>query len=121
MNLRPSVNSKGLNWEEIGVWKSWAHQKLDIRDIAWPGNSHAPPQGVPEKFHLKVKKSIDFDSLSLQFNSFQLIYISLTRSQITFLEESPYINLSPADPISGKCLMDRGVLCRVAADHDMTE
>lgn len=64
---------------------------MDIRDIVWPGNSHAPPQGVPEKFHLKI----------------------------TFLEESPYINLSPADPISGKCLMDRGVLCRVAADHDM--
>lgn len=55
MNLRPSVNTKGLVWEEIGVWKSWATQKLDIRDIAWPGNSHAPPQGVPEKFHLKVR------------------------------------------------------------------
>jgi len=73
------------------VWKSWETQKLDIRDIAWPGNSHAPPQGVPEKFHLKI----------------------------TFLEEAPYINLSPADPVSGKCLMDRGVLCRVAADHEM--
>lgn len=94
MNLRPSVSSKGIVWEEIGVWKSWqthAQQKLDIRDIYWPGNSHAPPQGVPEKFHLKI----------------------------TFLEEAPYINLSPADPVSGKCLMDRGVLCRVAADNDM--
>nr|XP_040240394.1 glutamate receptor ionotropic, NMDA 2B isoform X1 [Anopheles coluzzii] len=93
MNLRPSVNSKGLVWEEIGIWKSWQQQKLDIRDIAWPGNSHTPPQGVPEKFHLKI----------------------------TFLEEAPYINLSPADPVSGKCLMDRGVLCRVAADHEMTD
>lgn len=93
MNLRPSINSKGLVWEEIGVWKSWAQQKLDIRDIAWPGNSHAPPQGVPEKFHLKI----------------------------TFLEEAPFINLSPADPISGKCLMDRGVLCRVAPEHDVNE
>ncbi|XP_059618480.1 glutamate receptor ionotropic, NMDA 2B [Phlebotomus argentipes] len=93
MNLRPSVNTKGLVWEEIGVWKSWAPQKLDIRDIAWPGNSHAPPQGVPEKFHLKI----------------------------TFLEEAPYINLSPADPVSGKCLMDRGVLCRVASDQDMAD
>ena len=94
MNLRPSVTSKGIVWEEIGVWKSWqtnAQQRLDIRDIYWPGNSHAPPQGVPEKFHLKI----------------------------TFLEEAPYINLSPADPISGKCLMDRGVLCRVAADNDI--
>lgn len=47
MNLRPSVNSKGNTvWEEIGVWKSWqTQQKLDIRDIYWPGNSHAPPQG----------------------------------------------------------------------------
>ncbi|XP_058827198.1 glutamate receptor ionotropic, NMDA 2B [Topomyia yanbarensis] len=93
MNLRPSVNSKGLVWEEIGMWKSWQQQKLDIRDIAWPGDSHSPPQGVPEKFHLKI----------------------------TFLEEAPYINLSPADPVSGKCLMDRGVLCRVAADHEMTD
>lgn len=94
MNLRPSVSSKGIVWEEIGVWKSWkthAQEKLDIRDIYWPGNSHAPPQGVPEKFHLKI----------------------------TFLEEAPYINLSPADPVSGKCLMDRGVLCRVAADTEI--
>lgn len=29
---------------KIGTWKSWAHNKLDIRDIVWPGNSHAPPQ-----------------------------------------------------------------------------
>lgn len=114
MNLRPSINSKNIVWEEvcrlkkqpklyqfdnvysfqIGVWKSWAKtEQLDIRDIVWPGNSHAPPQGVPEKFHLKI----------------------------TFLEEAPYINLSPADPVSGKCLMDRGVLCRVAADHDMSD
>lgn len=95
MNLRPSVSSKTLQWEEIGVWKSWVPplQQLDIRDIAWPGNSHAPPQGVPEKFHLKI----------------------------TFLEEAPYINLSPADPITGKCLMDRGVLCRVATDHEATD
>ena len=45
MNLRPSVTSKGIVWEEIGVWKSWqtnAQQQLDIRDIYWPGNSHAP-------------------------------------------------------------------------------
>ncbi|XP_055384462.1 LOW QUALITY PROTEIN: glutamate receptor ionotropic, NMDA 2B-like [Condylostylus longicornis] len=91
MNLRPSATSKSLVWEEIGVWKSWETQKLDIRDIAWPGNSHAPPQGVPEKFHLKI----------------------------TFLEEAPYINLSPADPVSGKCLMDRGVLCRVASEREM--
>lgn len=95
MNLRPSVNinSKTLVWEEIGTWKSWAKEKLDIRDIAWPGNSHAPPQGVPEKFNLKI----------------------------TFLEEAPYINLAPADPVSGKCLMDRGVLCRVAPEHQMVD
>lgn len=29
--------------------------------------------------------------------------------------------MSPADPVSGKCLMDRGVLCRVAADHEMSD
>ncbi|CAG9837770.1 unnamed protein product [Diabrotica balteata] len=92
MNLRPGV-SKQLVWEEIGVWKSWQKQGLDIKDIVWPGNSHTPPQGVPEKFHLKI----------------------------TFLEEPPYINLAPPDPVTGKCSMDRGVLCRVATDADITE
>ncbi|KAK4877551.1 hypothetical protein RN001_010057 [Aquatica leii] len=92
MNLRPGV-SKQLVWEEIGVWKSWQKEGLDIKDIVWPGNSHSPPQGVPEKFHLKI----------------------------TFLEEPPYISLSPPDPITGKCAMDRGVLCRVASDADITE
>ncbi|XP_012283950.2 glutamate receptor ionotropic, NMDA 2B [Orussus abietinus] len=90
MNLRPGV-SQQLVWEEIGVWKSWQKEGLDIKDIVWPGNSHTPPQGVPEKFHLRI----------------------------TFLEEPPYINLAPPDPISGKCLMDRGVLCRVAKEAEL--
>ncbi|KAK0082487.1 hypothetical protein PV325_010302 [Microctonus aethiopoides] len=92
MNLRPGV-SKQLVWEEIGVWKSWQKEGLDIKDIVWPGNSHTPPQGVPEKFYLKI----------------------------TFLEEPPYINLAPPDPVSGKCLMDRGVHCRVAKESEMVE
>ncbi|KOC67486.1 Glutamate [NMDA] receptor subunit epsilon-2 [Habropoda laboriosa] len=92
MNLRPGV-SKQLVWEEIGVWKSWEKEGLDIKDIVWPGNTHTPPQGVPEKFYLKI----------------------------TFLEEPPYINLAPPDPVSGKCLVDRGVHCRVAKDSDMVE
>ncbi|KAK2585547.1 hypothetical protein KPH14_010189 [Odynerus spinipes] len=92
MNLRPGV-SKQLVWEEIGVWKSWEKEGLDIKDIVWPGNTHTPPQGVPEKFYLKI----------------------------TFLEEPPYINLAPPDPVSGKCLMDRGVHCRVAKESDMVE
>ncbi|XP_069687879.1 glutamate receptor ionotropic, NMDA 2B isoform X3 [Periplaneta americana] len=90
MNLRPGV-SKQLVWEEIGVWKSWEKEGLDIKDIVWPGNSHTPPQGVPEKFHLKI----------------------------TFLEEPPYINLAPPDPVTGKCSMNRGVLCRVAKESEM--
>ncbi|GLV31121.1 NMDA receptor 2, partial [Carabus blaptoides fortunei] len=77
----------------VGVWKSWQKEGLDIKDIVWPGNSHTPPQGVPEKFHLKI----------------------------TFLEEPPYINLAPPDPVTGKCSMDRGVLCRVASDAEITE
>ncbi|XP_011313747.1 glutamate receptor ionotropic, NMDA 2B [Fopius arisanus] len=92
MNLRPGV-SKQLVWEEIGVWKSWQKEGLDIKDIVWPGNSHTPPQGVPEKFHLKI----------------------------TFLEEPPYIKLDPPDPVSGQCLIDRGVHCRVAKEADMAE
>ncbi|XP_031346916.1 LOW QUALITY PROTEIN: glutamate receptor ionotropic, NMDA 2D-like [Photinus pyralis] len=92
MNLRPGI-SKQLVWEEIGVWKSWQKEGLDIKDIVWPGNSHTPPQGVPEKFHLKI----------------------------TFLEEPPYISLSPPDPVTGKCAMDRGVSCRIASDAEITE
>ncbi|XP_046659792.1 glutamate receptor ionotropic, NMDA 2B isoform X4 [Homalodisca vitripennis] len=92
MNLRPGV-SKQLVWEEIGVWKSWVTEGLDIKDIVWPGNSHTPPQGVPEKFHLKI----------------------------TFLEEPPYITMAPPDPVTGKCNMNRGVICRVATDPDTFE
>nr|CAI5862053.1 unnamed protein product [Callosobruchus analis] len=92
MNLRPGI-SKQLVWEEIGVWKSWQQEGLDIKDIVWPGNSHTPPQGVPEKFHLRI----------------------------TFLEEPPYINLAPPDPVTGKCSMDRSVHCRVASDTDISE
>ncbi|XP_043501800.1 glutamate receptor ionotropic, NMDA 2B isoform X7 [Polistes fuscatus] len=92
MNLRPGL-SRQLVWEEIGVWKSWKKEGLDIKDIVWPGNTHTPPQGVPEKFNLKI----------------------------TFLEEPPYINLAPPDPVSGKCLMDRGVHCRVAKESEFTE
>ncbi|XKL63873.1 hypothetical protein PGB90_006237 [Kerria lacca] len=92
MNLRRGDN-KQLVWEEIGVWKSWEKEGLDIKDIVWPGNSHTPPQGVPEKFHVKI----------------------------TFLEEAPYISLNPPDPVTGKCNVNRGVLCRVAREADMNQ
>ncbi|GLH06409.1 Uncharacterized protein GBIM_11926 [Gryllus bimaculatus] len=77
---------------KIGVWKSWQKEGLDIKDIVWPGNSHTPPQGVPEKFHLKI----------------------------TFLEEPPYINLSPPDPVTGKCTHNKGVFCRHAKESDIS-
>jgi glutamate receptor ionotropic, NMDA 2B len=80
-----------LMFLQIGVWKSWEKDGLDIKDIVWPGNSHTPPQGVPEKFHLKI----------------------------TFLEEQPYISLTPPDPVTGKCSMNRGVLCRVGTDPEL--
>ncbi|XP_034250123.1 glutamate receptor ionotropic, NMDA 2B isoform X5 [Thrips palmi] len=93
MNLRPGNNKQMMVWEEIGVWKSWEGEGLDIKDIVWPGNSHTPPQGVPEKFHLKI----------------------------TFLEEPPYVQLAPPDPVTVKCNMNRGVLCRVAREQDVAE
>uniref|UniRef100_T1JBL9 Glutamate receptor ionotropic, NMDA 2B n=1 Tax=Strigamia maritima TaxID=126957 RepID=T1JBL9_STRMM len=76
-------------WEKIGTW---AKDGLDIKDIVWPGNSHVPPPGVPEKFHLKVM----------------------------FLEEPPFIHLSPPDPVNGQCV-NRGVPCRVASEADMAK
>ncbi|XP_067004447.1 glutamate receptor ionotropic, NMDA 2B isoform X1 [Anabrus simplex] len=93
MNLRPQLPAGSSPiWEPIGMWKSWQGDGLDIRDIVWPGNSHTPPQGVPEKFHLKI----------------------------TFLEEPPYINLDPPDPITGKCTLNKGVFCRQAKEADLS-
>ena len=87
MNLRPGLHNQ-LVWEEIGEWKSYEEENegLDIKDIVWPGKSHVPPEGVPEKFSLTVG----------------------------FLEEPPFISLSPPDPITKKCNVDRGVPCRVS-------
>ncbi|XP_069700780.1 glutamate receptor ionotropic, NMDA 2B-like [Periplaneta americana] len=93
VNLRPGHGSASNSrvWEPIGAWKSWEKDGLDIKDIVWPGNSHTPPQGVPEKFHLKI----------------------------TFLEEPPYINLAPPDPVTGKCTLNKGVFCRQASEADL--
>ncbi|KAI5645388.1 ligated ion channel l-glutamate- and glycine-binding site domain-containing protein [Phthorimaea operculella] len=90
MNLRPGIGEM-LVWEEIGTWNSYPKERLDIKDIIWPGGLHTPPQGVPEKFHMRI----------------------------TFLEEPPYIHLAPPDPISGRCSLDRGVLCRVAPESEV--
>lgn len=78
---------------QIGTWQSWEEETepgagLDVRDIVWPGMSHTPPQGVPEKFHLRI----------------------------AFLEEPPYVNLEPLDPVTNKCPLNRGVHCRVGRD-----
>lgn len=90
MNLRPlGMKESSLVWEQIGVWRSWRKMEedsqLDIKDIVWPGKSHKPPDGVPEKFHLKI----------------------------AFLEEPPYIKMTDPDPVTGKCSPDRGVLCKI--------
>ena len=49
VNLR-----SGGEWEEVGTWSS-GPGGLDIKDIVWPGGSHVPPEGVPEKFHVKIR------------------------------------------------------------------
>ncbi|XP_045496069.1 glutamate receptor ionotropic, NMDA 2B [Colias croceus] len=90
MNLRPTLGDQ-LVWEEIGTWNSYPKERLAIKDIIWPGGLHTPPQGVPEKFHMRI----------------------------TFLEEPPYINLAPPDPVSGRCSLDRGVICRVAPEIEV--
>ncbi|CAH1638686.1 unnamed protein product [Spodoptera littoralis] len=82
---------RNLVWEEIGTWNSYPRERLIIKDIVWPGGLHTPPQGVPEKFHMRI----------------------------TFLEEPPYINLAPPDPVSGRCSLDRGVICRVAPEVEV--
>ncbi|XP_034250878.1 glutamate receptor ionotropic, NMDA 2D-like [Thrips palmi] len=52
--------------------------------------SHTPPQGVPEKFHLRI----------------------------AFLEEPPYVNLEPLDPVTNKCPKDTAVYCRVGREDN---
>jgi ionotropic glutamate receptor NMDA 2B len=72
--------------DKIGVWQSWKDgDGLEIRDIVWPGYNHVPPEDGPEKFHLKV----------------------------AFLEEPPFVNLAPPDPITGRCPVSHGVACHV--------
>ncbi|XP_045112857.1 glutamate receptor ionotropic, NMDA 2B-like isoform X3 [Portunus trituberculatus] len=94
MNLRPDVSRK-LTWEEIGVWRSGKEQagSLEVKDIVWPGYSHVPPNGIPEKFHLKI----------------------------TFMEEPPFINMDPPNPETGMCTANKGVHCRIASDEMMQE
>jgi ionotropic glutamate receptor NMDA 2B len=89
--IRRKISFYSCLFPQIGVWKSWEKEGLDIKDIVWPGNTHSPPPGVPEKFHLRI----------------------------TFLEEPPYINLSPPDPVTGKCALNKGVFCRKASGTDL--
>ena len=80
-----SVFASLFFWWQIGDWHSWKKDGLDIQDIVWPGHSHVPPEDGPEKFHLKV----------------------------AFLEEPPFINIVPPDPVSGRCPVSHGVPCHV--------
>ncbi|GAB6024555.1 hypothetical protein CHUAL_009708 [Chamberlinius hualienensis] len=59
-------------WQLVGLYKK---NNLIINDIVWPGGSHHPPLGKPEKFHLNV----------------------------SFLEEHPYIYLTPPDSETNRC------------------
>lgn len=71
---------------KVGLWKSNQNgEGLEIQDIVWPENSHVPPEGVPERFHLTIG----------------------------FLPEPPFIHVTPPDPITNKCHVDRGVVCLI--------
>lgn len=72
------------------MWQSWKDpsSQLDIKDIIWAGYSHKPPDGVPEKFNLKI----------------------------AFLEEPPYIKMADPDPVTGQCSPERGVSCRIVPE-----
>ncbi|XP_053211096.1 glutamate receptor ionotropic, NMDA 2B-like isoform X2 [Panonychus citri] len=82
-----NLNQGGI-WEKIGVW---TEQGLEIKDITWPSNSPVPPQGVPEKFSLKV----------------------------TFLEESPFVIMMPPDEETGACKTNKAVRCRFAPEEEL--
>ncbi|XP_023329329.1 glutamate receptor ionotropic, NMDA 2B [Eurytemora carolleeae] len=91
MNLRPRgqgmVEDGAMMWEEIGVWKSLNAEKINIKDIVWPGNALKPPEGVPERRFLTI----------------------------TFLEEPPYINLSPPTA----CSSTKGAVCQMVPDSHL--
>lgn len=82
-----------MSYLQIGVWQSWKdpNTQLDIKDIIWPGYSHKYPDGVPDKFNLKI----------------------------AFLEEPPFIKMADPDPVTGKCSIERGVQCRIAAESEL--
>uniref|UniRef100_T1JWS9 Glutamate receptor ionotropic, NMDA 2B n=1 Tax=Tetranychus urticae TaxID=32264 RepID=T1JWS9_TETUR len=82
-----NLNQGGI-WEKIGVW---TEQGLEIKDITWPANSPVPPQGVPEKFSLKV----------------------------TFLEEPPFVIIMPPDEETGACKTNKAVRCRYAPEAQL--
>ena len=88
MNLRRGTqgSTSHKQWEKIGAWRSWDtdNHGLDIQDIVWPGESHVPPPGVPEKFHMTIG----------------------------YLEEPPFINIARPDHVTNKCNVDRGIRCR---------
>ena len=55
MNLRPPSEAYMANrWEEIGVWNSESDNKVEIKDIVWPGEALKPPEGVPERGFLSI-------------------------------------------------------------------
>ena len=97
MNLRRGSqgSSSHKHWEKIGAWRSWDSENhgLDIQDIVWPGESHVPPPGVPEKFHITIG----------------------------YLEEPPFINLARPDHVTNKCNVDRGIRCRVGRSDNQTD
>ncbi|XP_074601075.1 glutamate receptor ionotropic, NMDA 2B-like isoform X2 [Brevipalpus obovatus] len=74
-------------WEKIG---EYSQEGLEMRDITWPGNSTSPPQGVPDRFNLRV----------------------------TFLEEPPFVN-SVAPDKDGRCKTSKAVKCRFARESEI--
>lgn len=73
-------------------------------DITWPGNSPAPPVGLPEKVSLvslgAFKNHKLIACLSFQFSM-----------RVSWLEEAPFINYVPPDNETGECKMSRAVPC----------
>ena len=61
--------TSNVTWAQVGSWST--ESGLVIKDIVWPDNSHVPPPGVPEKFHirtggemlLKIRRKLAFSAL----------------------------------------------------------
>lgn len=72
--------TQNLYWERVGEFSGG---QLRMADMEWPGGRTNPPQGTPDKFHVRV----------------------------VTLNEPPFVIVSDIDPETGQCPGSQGTPC----------